>query len=400
MNDTSAGIATSDTTPPRSGWLAVYALGFTMFSVITAELMPISLLTPMAADLSVTNGSAGKAVTITAVVAGLSGPLLLMMAGRCNRRWIVWVLSAIFVAGCLLSAIAMNLNTLLISRALVGLVIGGLWSLVPALSLRLVQPHQVPRAMAVIFGGVSAASVCAAPIGAFLGDLWGWRAAFQIAAGLGAVSGLLLLLTLPSLPANATLKLSSFAQALKRPGVAMGATVGLLVLAGQFSGYTFIRPFLEQAPQFDAGAITWTLLAFGIGGFFGNVAGGTVAARSPSVAVGGFALASAAVVLVLAMWGAFPAVALVGTALWGFTMGAFPVAITTWNLRSAPDLAESVGATMASIFQLSIALGSIIGGLLIDRTGPAGVLAYSGVAVLAGALVMLTLGRKVERTFV
>lgn len=400
MSDFPASAPADMPAPKASSWTAVYALGFTMFGVITAELMPISLLTPMATELGITDGAAGLAVTITAVVAGLTGPLLLMGAGRTDRRWIVWVLSMIFVVGCLLSALASDFSMLLISRALVGLVIGGLWSLIPALSMRLVQSDQVPKAMAVIFAGVSAASVCAAPIGAFLGDLLGWRAAFHIAAGMGAVSVLSLLLTLPSLPTASTLKLSAFGQGLKRRGVIIGATVGLLVLSGQFAGYTFIRPFLEQVPQFDSASISWALLAFGIGGFFGNVAGGAIAARSASLAVGSAALACSAVVLILSFWGAFAVVAFVGTAAWGFAIGAFPVAVTAWNLRSAPDLAESVGATMASIFQLSIALGSIFGGLLIDRTGPAGLLAYSAAAVFIGAAIMLTLGRKVERTFV
>jgi predicted MFS family arabinose efflux permease len=383
----------------RAAWPAVFSLSFGVFGLVTAEFLPVSLLTPMAAELGVSNGAVGQAITATAVVAAFAGPLLVLGSGRLDRRAIVWALMAMLVVSSVLTAFAGSIEVLLLSRAILGFALGGFWAMMTALALRLVPPADVPRAMSIIVMGVSVATVVAAPLGAALGALWGWRATFLAAAALGAVSLLVQLLVLPSLPSAGAPGLASFRAALSRRSVLIGFATVIIVVSGHFAGFTFIRPFLEVVPQLDVATISLALLAFGVGGFLGNPVAGFVAARSPAWAAGGVALLIGTASLVLVLFGETPAAAFAAVALWGFAFGGFPVAVSIWNARAAPDLAESSGALLSSSFQVAIASGALVGGLLIDGIGPHGVIVYAAVAVVLGAGVMLTLGRAAERRF-
>lgn len=379
-----------------SAWWAVIALAFGAFGLVTAEFLPVSLLTPMAAELGVSKGTVGQAITATAVVAAIAGPLLILGSGRLDRQKIVWGLMALLVLSSILSAYASNITVLLLARALLGFALGSFWAMMAALALRLVPSDKVPRAISIILMGVSLATVFAAPLGAFLGELWGWRATFLAAAGLGAVALVIQVLTLPKLPAVAAPGLASFKVVLSRRSVVIGLVTALLVISGHFAGFTFIRPFLEEVPRLEIATVSLILLAFGVGGFFGNIAGGAIAARSPAWAVASCSMLIAAVALTLILFGALASIAFAATALWGFAFGAFPVSISIWNTRAAPDHAESAGALLSSTFQVAIAAGAVLGGLIIDSFGSAGVIVYAAAATLAGATLMFILGRAME----
>jgi DHA1 family purine ribonucleoside efflux pump-like MFS transporter len=382
---------------PPAAWLAVFSLAFGAFGLVTAEFLPVSLLTPMAAELGVSVGTVGQAITATAVVAAIAGPLSILGAGRMDRRKIVWGLMALLVLSGVLSACASTIAVLLLARGLLGFALGAFWAMMAALALRLVPADKVPRAISIIIMGISLATVFAAPLGAFLGERWGWRATFLAASGIGALALGAQMLALPALPAVAAPGLASFRAALSRRSVALGLGTALLVISGHFAGFAFIRPFLEQVPRLDVPTISLALLMFGLGGFIGNFIGGAIAARSPAMAVASASLVIGAVALALGLFGESAGVALLATALWGGAFGAFPASISIWNARSAPDHAESAGALLSSVFQVAIAAGAVLGGLVIDRFGPAAVFAYAAIAALAGATAMFVLGRAQER---
>jgi predicted MFS family arabinose efflux permease len=377
-----------------SSWWAVVSLALGAFGLVTAELLPISVLTPMASELGVSNGMMGQTITATAVVAAFAGPLLVLGAGRADRQKIVWALMAMLVASSLLSAYASNITTLFVARALLGFALGSFWAMMAALALRLVPSDKVPRAMSIILMGVSLATVFAAPSGVFLGERWGWRAIFIAASGIGVIALAIQILTLPRLPASSGAGLGSFKSVLSRRTVHAGLAVTMFAVVGHFAGFTFIRPFLEGVPHLDASLISLVLLAFGLAGFAGNVAGGTLSARSPAWAVIGSALLIAISALALSVFGATAVVAVVATAVWGFAFGAFPVSISMWNARAAPDHAEAAGALLSSMFQVAIATGAVVGGLVIDGMNSTGVIAFAALSAFVGAGVMFALRDK------
>ncbi|TIL37095.1 MAG: MFS transporter [Mesorhizobium sp.] len=373
-------------------WGAVVSLALGVFGLVTAEFLPASLLTPLAQDLGVTEGTAGQAVTATAVVGAIAAPTMAIVTKRLDRRLVMWGLTVLLILSNLLAAFASSLPVLLIARIMLGISLGGFWSMSAAMAMRLVPMRLMPRAMSIILTGVSVATVCAAPVGAYVGDIWGWRTAFMIAAVVGALAMLVQIATLPKLPPAGVASFRTLLEVIKRPLIRVALLVVLLVASGHFAGFTYVRPFLEKVPALDIETISLVLLAYGIGGFFGNFAGGFMAERSLKTAVGLAPLLIAVAALLLLTIGASPAVAAIAVAAWGFAFGAVPVGLQTWLVRAAPDQAESAGGLMVATFQVAIALGAVFGGLLVDNAGVASAFAYCGIATLLAALAAFLLG--------
>jgi DHA1 family purine ribonucleoside efflux pump-like MFS transporter len=365
-----------------------------VFGLVTAEFLPASLLTPIAADLGVTNGAAGQTVTATAVIGTFAGILMPILTRNLDRRLVMWSLTALLIVSSLVAAFASNLTMLLGARLLLGVGIGGFWSMMAAIAMRLVPEHLLPRALSIVFTGVSVATVSAAPVGAYLGDLLGWRAVFGIAAAIGALTLLVQMLSLPSLPPQAKPNLRTLLGLLRRPSIRLVLVTILISISGHFAGFTYVRPYLEQIPALSIEVISLVLLAYGVGGFFGNLVGGAITARSAqaSVITGAFTIALTSFVLVA--FGASPWIAAVGVAFWGFAFGAIPVGVQTWIVQAAPDQPEGASGLIVAAFQIAIASGAVLGGLLVDSLGPTGVIGYCGLATLLGAALVLAFGRK------
>ncbi|MDE3813453.1 putative MFS family arabinose efflux permease [Sinorhizobium meliloti] len=377
-------------------WAGVGSLALGVFGLVTAEFLPVSILTPMAADLGISTGTAGQAVTATAVVGAVAGLTIAIATRRFDRRLVLWGFTLALIASSLLAAFATNLAMLLAARVVLGIGLGGFWSMMAAIALRLVPMSLVPRAMSIVFTGVSVATVCAAPIGAYIGDLWGWRAAFLMAAAVGAVTLIVQMATIPRLPPQSAPSLKLLLDLMRMPSIRIGIITVLLFVSGHFAGFTYVRPFLENVPEFGIEAISLILLAYGTGGFFGNLAGGLIIERSITAAVSIGTLLIAAMAFALVTFGSFDVVSAVAVTLWGFAFGALPVAVQTWMVRAAPDHAESTGGLIVATFQVGIASGAVLGGLFVDSFGPLGAITYCAVATLASGLYVVASRRSIE----
>jgi predicted MFS family arabinose efflux permease len=376
----------------KARWDAVVSLTLGVFGLVTAEFLPASLLTPISADLGISSGIAGQTVTVTAVVAAFAGPGVVIGTRSLDRRWTLFGLTALLILSCALAAVANGLPLLLVSRVLLGIGLGGFWAMSGALAMRLVPLDHLPRAMAMIFTGVSVATVAAAPLGAYIGSTLGWRAAFMLAGAVGVLALLAQAITMPSLPPAGHAGLGTLVSVLKRPKIRIGLLATLLIVAGHFAGFTYIRPYLEEIPRLDVEMISLVLLAFGISGFFGNIVGGMITERSATLGVifGAGLLALTAVILIST--GVSFAASAVAVTLWGFAFGALPVSIQSYITRAASDEAESAGALLLTTFQIAISSGAVLGGLLVDAEGPLGVMTFLGIASILGASVMVLRG--------
>jgi DHA1 family purine ribonucleoside efflux pump-like MFS transporter len=385
----------ADEVRDKPAWPAVVSLTLGVFGLVTAEFLPASLLTPMAADIGVSVGAAGQAVTATAVIAGLAGLAAAIVTRGIDRRIVIWSLTSLLVLSSAVAALATDLTTLLFARVLLGIGLGAFWSMVAAIAMRLVPPEALPKAMSLIFMGVSVATVSAAPIGAYLGNLLGWRVVFWIVALIGVAVLAVQMAVLPRLPARGSPDLRTLFTLLGRPSIALVLAGIVVVISGHFAGFTYVRPFLEQIPRLSVETISLVLLAFGVGGFFGNLVGGAITARSAKASVIFGALLIAAMALALLLAGALPSVSAVAVGLWGFAFGALPVGFQTWLVRVTPaEEAESAGGLLVAAFQIAIASGAVFGGLLVDGFGTLGVIAYAMIAALVGGLGVLALGSR------
>ena len=384
-----AAAQAADGAPARTRWPAVAALSVGVFALVSAEFLPAGTLTPMAAGLGATVGGAGQAVTATAVFGGFAALSTPLIAQRVERRVILFSMLGLLLLSDALAASATNLPTLFVARALLGLCIGGFWSLAGAVVLPLAAPGAFPRALSLLFGGVSLATVLAAPAAAFIAGLWGWRVAYWLATALAAFAGLLQFAALPRLGAGSAASAREFVEVSGRPTV-FAALVSLIVLvAGHFAGFTYIRPLLERTARFDAPTVSAALLAFGLAGFLGNLLGAALAERSPRNAalIGAAAITLATAALALAgdnaavVWGAL--------IVWGAGFAIVPISYQTWVTTEAADRPEVAGGLLTAAFQVSIATGAMGGGFIVDRLGPASVDGAAAFAALAAAAAII-----------
>ncbi|MBZ4323350.1 MFS transporter [Streptomyces huiliensis] len=385
--------ATAGTGPSsRTGWPAVLAVALGIFSLMTSELLPVGLLTAVASDLDVSEGTAGLMVTVPGLVAAVSAPLVTVATGRVDRRLVLGVLIGTVGAANLASAFAPDITVVLIARFLIGVSVGGFWAIAGGIAVRLVPERHVGRATAVIFGGVEAASVLGVPTGTLLGDLSGWRTAFAVVGVLGLAALACMLFLLPPLPAERTVTLSGLPRLLRsNGGVRAGIAVTFLIVTGHFVAYTFVRPVLVEAGV-AGGTVGVLLLVFGAAGITGNFVAGSLVTRHTRrvvIAIGAVLAAAMAALAVLSPGSGPGAGALL--VLWGLGYGAVPVGLQTWVLKAAPEATEAASSVYVSVFNLSIALGALLGGLAVDGTTAAAVLwAGAGLTVLASVLALST----------
>ena len=373
----------------KPAWNAVFAMALGVAGLITSEFLPVSLLTPMARDLHVTEGVAGQAISITAVVAMFASLLIAIVTKRLDRRWVLLSFSVLQVLSNALVAFAPNFMVLTIGRVLLGLAIGGFWAMSAAVAMRLVPAKDVPKALSTIFGAVSVATVVAAPLGSFLGGLLGWRLVFELAAGLGALSFVWQALTLPALAPDQPTGLGTLVQLLKRRSVWPGMLATLFVFMGYATFFTYLRPFLETITGINVNALTTVLLGFGLANLAGTVLARHLLSRNLGRSLVLMPLLMGLVVAGLVLFGRQPVVASVLVAFWGLTFGVVQVGWPTWLTRTLPDEAESGGGLQVATTQLAITIGAAVGGLLFDLTGAVGVYVGSSVITLVAALVAL-----------
>lgn len=351
-------------------WSGVFAMTLCVFALIASEFMPVSLLTPMATDLHISEGLAGYGIAISGAFAVLTSLTISRLAGSMDRKRLLLLLTALMCASGLVVGLAPNYTVYMIGRGLIGVVIGGFWSMSAALAMRLVPSASVPKALAIFNSGNALATVVAAPLGSYLGSVIGWRGAFFCLIPVALIALLWQWISLPALPA-APRKVSAgnvFAL-LKSRRVAFGMLGAGLFFMGQFVLFTYLRPFLETVTRVDVSVLSMILLVIGVAGFIGTAVIGSVLKAGLYRVVIAIALLMAMIAVALIGLGSSLVATFVLLGLWGLIATAAPVGWWSWLARTLPDDAEAGGGLMVAVVQLSIASGSTVGGLLFDGSG-------------------------------
>lgn len=376
----------------RRPWLAVSAVGLATFSVVTTEMLPVGLLTSIAGSLGTSMGRAGLMISLPALLAALFAPLVVMAAGGMDRRRILCGLLALLVLANLASALAPSLIWLLAARVLVGFCMGGIWAIAGGLAARLVPQASMGLATSIIFGGVAAASVLGVPLGALIGDFAGWRWAFGGMAGFSALVLALHMAVLPALPATGSASLRQFSHQLANRRLQAGLALTLLLVAGHFMSFTFVRPLLLTVSGFDAQWMSALLLAYGIAGIAGNFLAGIIAARRTVPSLAAIALGLLLAPVLFLSVGDSPTGGGAVLLVWGLAYGGVSVGLMTWMMQAAPRAVEIATALYVGVFNIGIALGSWAGGQLVDGWGLHATLWLSGGLAAAALLLSAAMG--------
>ncbi|WP_022891004.1 MFS transporter [Agromyces subbeticus] len=387
----SSSASANETAPapvPRAAWLAVVSLGLGIFTLVASEFLPASLLSPIAAELGISEGAAGQLVTATSIIGIIGGPLVVSGLPRVNRRWVMAGLTTLAIISNVLVALSPVFGLMLASRLLLGIAISGFWAMSLAVTAQLVPSDRLGRAMTVVNAGVSLATIAAVPAGAFLGELLGWRAVFLIAAGAGVLTLAAQLATLPSIPPTGAPGFRTLLQTARRPVVALGILAITLIAGGHFMGFTYLRPAFESVDGLTPALLALLLVVYGLANFIGNLAAGPIADRRLSVLVIAAPVAIGAATVLFALLGSNLALAIVTVFVWGVGFGAVPTMVQTWIARVAPDRLESAGGLVVAAFQIAITIGAAVGGLLVDSVGVQAALIGGGIAAVLGAGVL------------
>jgi predicted MFS family arabinose efflux permease len=204
INDLSAGDtpANHDSSEQPAFWSGVCAMTLCVFALVASEFMPVSLLTPIATDLRISEGVAGYGIAISGAFAVLTSLSIASLAGAMNRKTLLLGLTVLMCVSGLIVGRAPNYVVYMIGRALIGVVIGGFWSMSAAIAMRLVPHNRVPKALAIFNSGNALATVVAAPLGSYLGGVIGWRGAFLCLVPVSIIAFVWQWFSLPSMRAT------------------------------------------------------------------------------------------------------------------------------------------------------------------------------------------------------
>jgi predicted MFS family arabinose efflux permease len=357
--------------------------------LIAAEFMPVSLLTPIAHDLHASAGMAGQAISVSGFFAVITSLYIATFAAKYDRKHVLVGLTAVMVLSLALIAVAPSFLILMIARALLGIVIGGFWSLATATVMRLVPEAVVPKALGAVYMGNALATAFAAPIGSYFGGIIGWRGVFWAMVPFGIATMIWQWVSLPAMHSEAPSPLSKLGGLLRRRNVAFAMAGVMLTFAGAFATFTYLRPFLETRTHVTVPQLSLLLLALGIAGFVGTSVGTALTRGHLYLMLGLLPSLLAGVTLWMLLtqhiiWS-------VGLAMfvWGAINSSIPVFWTTWLSQGVRDEPESGGGLMVGAIQLSIMSGGALGGFLLDRISIAGTFAGGCVLLL---LATVTIG--------
>lgn len=385
------------TAATRHVWGAVLAMALCAFALVASEFLPVSLLTPIATDLSLSEGQAGQAIGISGFFAVIASLFLSTLTRGLDRKPVLLSMTVLLVISGIMVAFAPNYPVLMLGRAVLGIAIGGSWSMSTAVMMRIAPESVVPKAIAMVQSGTALATAVAAPLGSFLGGLIGWRGAFFCVVPLAALALCWQAFTLPRMPSERGAgSATDVFRLLGRAKVSYGMAAVALLFMGQFALFTYLRPFLESVTRVDVPGLSMLLLIIGVSGLAGTLLIGALLAKHLYRVLRVIPLLMAAIAFALMACGQSFGMTAVLLGAWGLISTCAPVGWFTWLTRTLPKDAEAGGGLMVAVIQLAITLGATAGGWLYDGVGYSATFIASGVLLLIAAV----LAWKVSRTAV
>ena len=355
--------------------LALFALTLSAFAIGTTEFVIVGLIPTIAEQLNVSLPSAGLLVSLYALGVAIGAPILTALTGKVPRKWLLVGLMALFTAGNLLAWQAPGYESLIVARILTGLAHGVFFSVGSTIATGLVAKEKAASAIAIMFSGLTIALVTGVPLGTWIGQVFGWRETFLAVSLLGLVAMVGSLLLIPSnLPKGAASTIREQLSVLTKKPLLLVYAKTALGYGGAFTAFTFLAPILQQVSGFSAGAVSLILLVYGVSVAVGNIWGGKLADRmGPLPALKLLFAGLAVVLLVLTFTAPHPVLAVLTVLVWGaFAFGNVPglqVLVVKQAERHTPNAVDVASGLNIAAFNVGIALGSVVGGFVVEHLG-------------------------------
>ncbi|MDX7858899.1 MFS transporter [Aeromonas caviae] len=355
--------------------LALFALTLSAFAIGTTEFVIVGLIPTIAEQLNVSLPSAGLLVSLYALGVAIGAPVLTALTGKLPRKWLLVGLMALFTVGNLLAWQAPGYESLIVARILTGLAHGVFFSVGSTIATGLVAKEKAASAIAIMFSGLTVALVTGVPLGTWIGQVFGWRETFLVVSLLGLVAMVGSLLLVPgNLPKGAASSVREQLSVLTRKPLLLVYAKTALGYGGAFTAFTFLAPILQQVSGFSAGAVSLILLVYGVSVAVGNIWGGKLADRmGPLPALKLLFAGLALVLLVLTFTAPHPVLAVLTVLVWGaFAFGNVPglqVLVVKQAERHTPNAVDVASGLNIAAFNVGIALGSVVGGFVVEHLG-------------------------------
>lgn len=375
--------------------LPLFALTIAAYAIGTTEFVIVGLLPTVASDLAITLPLAGLIVSIYALGVTFGAPILTALTGRIGRKPLLLGLMALFVLGNLTAAFAPTYGMLLVGRVLSAFAHGVFFSVGATIAADLVPEDRRASAIAMMFMGLTVAIVTGVPLGTLIGQTFGWRSTFLAVSGLGLVAFLGILALLPAnLPKAATASLMDQVRVLGSGRLLLVYAMTAFGYGGTFVTFTYLAAMLQEITGFSESSVSLVLVLYGVAIALGNLFGGRLADRDPAKALARLFGLQALVLVALGFTAPYAIAALITLAALGFLSFANVPGLQLYVVQLAkhhrPGAVDVASALNIAAFNLGIATGAWIGGMVV--ASPLGLAATPIVgAVLVGLALVLTL---------
>lgn len=378
----------------------VYVLAIAAFVVGTVELILGGILDLIAEDLHITLTKAGYFISMFSLVYAISAPILLNVTAKYERKKVYMWSLFMFMISNVISGLSHSFGMLMLGRAL-GAATGSLiFVLSLTMAARIVKPEYKGRAVGTITMGGSASLIVGVPLGIFIGNAAGWREVFLLIAVLTGIVMVAVGFTMGRMQPVPAVPLRKQFTALMNPQMAAIHLTTLLVLAGHLTMYAYFTPFLQETIGASSTMVTWVYVMFGIAAVAGGGMGGALSDRiHPAKAIVGVLIPFMASMAIVPFSGEMPLIlCMLLLGVWGALSWTVTPVQNSLIIKSAPAEAETLISTNSGIAHAGIALGTFIGGQVIERSS----VVYTGwvgaVLVLLGLLTALYAIRRREQT--
>lgn len=357
-----------------SATFTLLALAVSAFAIGSTEFISVGLIPMLIQSFHVSMAQAGLTVSVYAMGIMIGAPVMTLLTGQINRHTLMVIIMLLFITGNLVAAFAPTFTILLGGRVIAALAHGIFMTVASVIAADVVAPSKRASAIAVMFTGLTVATVTGVPMGTMIGQLGGWRWSFIFISAIGLIGLIADYILVPRelpLPSKATAK--GVLRVLGNPQLLLALLVTALGYGGTFVAYTYLSPLLEQKMGWSSSAVVVILVVYGLMVALGNTLGGRWANKKPLSALLKMFTGLFVTLVILAFTASSHWLGLLTVLAMGFfafmNVPGLQLYIVQLAEKYTPDDITMASALNISAFNVGIALGSGIGGQVTSQVG-------------------------------